>query len=156
MKVKDLDQETLYNFVNEYYENKTKVGELMAKYNIDDSSNFISRITLYDGDICEVCGGKIKYELSSRAYTKCLEDNPKVCENCGHTRDRKCYCEKCIEYREEQEKEEQLKKYAILKECFNRNKVSISTLKIEELLLLIFLNEKYEGDFGFIFKKRRF
>ena len=125
MRIKDLNDVELHNFINEYYENTTTVRELMDKYNLEDSSNFIQSITIYSNDICEVCGGKVKYNLQSRAYIKDLESNYKICSECGHTTDKECYCKKCIEFREKKEEKEKKEKVEKLNNDMKRDPVSI-------------------------------
>lgn len=158
MKLRDLDQETLRSFMEEYYKNEATIKDIMSKYNVEGGTNFIKTITVYTDDICEICGGKIKYELKSRwgGNIKKLEDNVKICEECGHTTDRKCKCKVCAGIELEKIEKENKKKVEILKSSFSRNPVSINTLEIDEMLLLALLNNKYGKDIGLISEKEEF
>lgn len=156
MRIKDLNETELYNFINEYYENNTTVRELLDKYNLEDSKNFIQSITVYSDDICEVCGGKVKYNLQSRVYIKNLENNHKICEDCGHTTDSICYCQKCIEFRSKEEAKKRKEKIEKLRIIFNRPPVSIEDLKLDEILFVLLLNNAYGKEIGFIYEKDKF
>lgn len=142
MRVKDLSNDKLREIIEEYYEYNLTVKILLEKYGVKFSSNFIQSVTLYCDEYCEVCGGKVKYILKSRAYCSSINDLNKICSVCGHDGSKNCYCKSCIEYRRSEKEKELEYKRGILKKAFERENISIVNLGIKEIVFIGMLKEK--------------
>lgn len=142
MRVKDLTNYRLREVIEEYYEDNLTVKALLEKYGVKYTSNFIQSVTLYTDEICEVCGGKVKYILKSRTYCKSMDDLNKKCSICGHYESENCYCKSCIEYRRVKEEKEIEHKKRVLEDAFKIEPISIDDLGIKEIVFIGVLKEK--------------
>lgn len=141
LRVNKLSNEALMKLIQEYYENKLTVNELLKKYKVEGSSKFLKSVELYDREPCEVCGGKVKYILESRLYCNSIDELKKVCTECCHDGNDTCSCKKCVDYRNFEEQKKTENKKQILEKYLDEEPVSINDLYIEELIFIGILKE---------------
>lgn len=147
MKLKNLTNDKLLEVINEYYENKQSIKELLKKHDIDYTSNFIQSAVLYSNDECELCGGKVKYILQSRSYCDSIEELEKLCVNCRHTTAEICNCEWCFENRRIKEEAIRLEKRKKIEKCIRKEPISVKELTCKELLFVGIAKEKNFGSY---------
>ncbi|MBU3183104.1 hypothetical protein [Clostridium psychrophilum] len=142
MKIKELQNETLMKIVDEYYENKLTVKQLLLEHGLEYSSNFIQTVTLYSDDICEVCGEKVKHILESRTYCNSFQELRKKCSNCGHKKSDACCYNRYVEHRRIDAEKRRKEKRDILEKSFYEEPVSIDDLSVKEVVFIGILKEK--------------
>lgn len=148
-KLKDLSNDEALFAVKEYYANPDiTVKDLCSILDIQYTSGFIKSIKVYTDDICENCGGKLRYFLDSRSYIHSLEENKVACEECGHTGDiETCTCVKCERMRRKRRKESEEKFKQKLKEKWKRSPISVEKLSLSEVIFLISLFKENAGSY---------
>lgn len=142
MKLSELKNEEVMNIIREYYEDKITVKELLNKYGMDYSSNFIHKVNLYSEYNCEICDGKIKYILESRTYCKSFDMLKAKCSECGHDGSEYCYCKKCVEDRNIEIEKRDIEKKKVIEKYFYKKPISFNELSIKEIIFLGILKEK--------------
>lgn len=142
MKLSELKNEVVMNIIQEYYENKLTVKELLNKYGVDYSSNFIHKVNLYSEDDCEICDGRIKYILESRTYCKSFNMLKTKCSECGHDGSEYCYCKKCVEDRKIEIEKRTVEKKKVIEKYFYKEPISFNELSIKEMIFIGILKEK--------------
>lgn len=135
-----------------------KIKEICELLDIKYTSSFIRSIKLYSEDLCEVCGGKVKYILESREYPNAhINENKKICIECGHNFDfENCNCISCTHKKREIKRQEDL----ILKEKLVKRAPKIINISKCNLFDLIFLDiaikKNKSNKLGKIFEKDYF
>lgn len=144
--------QTYYNYPD------LTVKEICELLDIKYNSNFIISIKLYSEDLCEVCGGRVKYILESREYpNSCINENKKICVECGHNFDfENCNCISCTNKRREIKKQKELTLKKMLEER-SPKPIKISECNLIDLIFLdIAIKKNNSIKLGRVFEKDYF
>ncbi|MHB8002877.1 hypothetical protein [Clostridium botulinum] len=158
--LKELTNDEALEAVKIYYENRDlTIREICELLDIKYNSNFIRSIKLYSDDLCENCGGRVRYILESREYRNSgINEDNKICENCGHCGNVEiCNCNKCRKTREMIREEEEKRRLNLLCSRFYVDTINISEVSVREAIFLALAIRKSESKYlGFIFEKDYF